>query len=205
MRGLRTLCDTHGILLIADEIQTGFARTGHLFAMEGYDVVPDLTTMAKGLAGGLPLAAVTGRADIMDAAQPGGLGGTFGGNPLGIAAAHAVLDVIDEENLCSRATELGSRLKQRLNEIRSRVPEMVDVRGPGFMIAAEFNTADGKAPNPDFTNGIRAEALKRGLVLLTCGVYGNVIRFLAPLTIPDEVFAEALDILEASIEGVKGA
>ena len=205
MRGLRTLCDTHGILLIADEIQTGFARTGHLFAMEGYDVVPDLTTMAKGLAGGLPLAAVTGRADIMDAAQPGGLGGTFGGNPLGIAAAHAVLDVIDEENLCSRATELGSRLKQRLNEIRSRVPEMVDVRGPGFMIAAEFNTADGKAPNPDFTNGIRAEALKRGLVLLTCGVYGNVIRFLAPLTIPDEVFAEALDILEASIDGVKGA
>ncbi|WP_417804376.1 4-aminobutyrate--2-oxoglutarate transaminase [Thalassospira lucentensis] len=205
MRGLRALCDTHGIVLIADEIQTGFARTGHLFAMEGYDVAPDLTTMAKGLAGGLPLAAVTGHAEIMDAAQPGGLGGTYGGNPLGIAAAHAVLDVIDDENLCSRATELGSRLKQRLNEIRERVPEMIDVRGPGFMIAAEFNTADGKAPNPDFANGVRAEALKRGLVLLTCGVYGNVIRFLAPLTIPDAVFAEALDILEASIDAVKGA
>jgi 4-aminobutyrate aminotransferase len=203
MRGLRTLCDTHGILLIADEIQTGFARTGHLFAMEGYDVAPDLTTMAKGLAGGLPLAAVTGRAAVMDAAQPGGLGGTYGGNPLGIAAAHVVLDVIEDENLCSRATELGSRLKQRLSEIASRVPELIDVRGPGFMIAAEFNTADGSAPNPEFTNAIRTEALKRGLVLLTCGVHANVIRFLAPLTIEDGLFAEALDILEASIDAVK--
>jgi 4-aminobutyrate aminotransferase len=205
MRALRALCDEHGILLIADEIQTGFARTGNLFAMEGYDVAPDMTTMAKGLAGGLPLAAVTGRADIMDAAQPGGLGGTYAGNPLGIAAAHAVMDVIEEEDLCARANELGSRLKQRLNQIRTNVPEMVDVRGPGFMIAAEFNTADGSAPNPDFANAVRAEALTRGLVLLTCGVYGNVIRFLAPLTIPEDIFAEALDILEASIDAVKGA
>ncbi|KEP68953.1 4-aminobutyrate aminotransferase [Thioclava dalianensis] len=204
MKALRALCDTHGILLIADEIQTGFARTGHLLAMEGYDVTADLTTMAKGLAGGLPLAAVTGRAEIMEAVQPGGLGGTYGGNPLGIAAAHAVLDVIEEEQLCARANMLGSRLKQRLEEIRSRVPEMVDVRGPGFMIAAEFNTADGRAPNPEFTHKIRAEALERGLVLLTCGVYGNVIRFLAPLTIPQEIFAEALDILEASILAAKG-
>lgn len=205
MRGLRALCDTHGILLIADEIQTGFARTGQLFAMEGYDVAADLTTMAKGLAGGLPLAAVTGRAEIMDKVQPGGLGGTYGGNPLGIAAAHAVLDVIEEEDLCNRAAVLGSRLKQRLNEIRARVPEMIDVRGPGFMIAAEFNTADGTAPNSDFTNAIRAEALQRGLVLLTCGVYGNVIRFLSPLTIPDAIFTEALDILEVSIDAVKAA
>ncbi len=112
--------------------------------------------------------------------------------------------MIEDEDLCARANALGSRLKQRLNEIRTRVPEMVDVRGPGFMIAAEFNAADGKAPNPELTNTIRAEALKRGLVLLTCGVYGNVIRFLAPLTIPDAVFAEALDILEASIDSVKG-
>ncbi|MGH1354012.1 MAG: 4-aminobutyrate--2-oxoglutarate transaminase [Thalassovita sp.] len=205
MRALRALCDEHGILLIADEIQTGFARTGTLFAMESYDVAPDMTTMAKGLAGGLPLAAVTGRAEVMDAAQPGGLGGTYGGNPLGIAAAHAVMDVIEEEDLCARANELGSRLKQRLNQIRSNVPEMVDVRGPGFMIAAEFNTADGSAPNPDFVNAVRAEALSRGLVLLTCGVYGNVIRFLAPLTIPEDIFAEALDILEDSITAVKGA
>ncbi|WP_378944088.1 4-aminobutyrate--2-oxoglutarate transaminase [Paracoccus sp. R86501] len=204
MRDLRKLCDDHGILMIADEIQTGFARTGRMFAMENYDVVPDITTMAKGLAGGLPLAALTGRAEIMDAAQPGGLGGTYGGNPLGIAASHAVLDVIEDEDLCNRANTLGSRLKQRLESIRARVPEMVDVRGPGFMVAAEFNTADGKAPNPDMVNAIRAEALRRGLVLLTCGVYGNVIRFLAPLTIPDDIFAEALDILEASIDAVKG-
>ena len=205
MRGLRALCDEHGIVLVADEVQTGFARTGNLFAMDGYDVSADITTMAKGLAGGLPLAAVTGRADLMDAAAPGGLGGTYGGNPLGIAAANAVLDVIEEEDLCARANQLGSRLKQRLESIRERTPEIADIRGPGFMIAAEFNTADGSAPNPDMANAIRAEALSRGLVLLTCGVYGNVIRFLAPLTVPDDILAEAMDILEASIDAVKGA
>ena len=205
MRGLRALCDEHGIVLIADEVQTGFARTGTLFAMEAYDVTADITTMAKGLAGGMPLAALTGRADLMDAAQPGGLGGTYGGNPLGIAAAHAVLDVIEEEELCDRANELGSRLKQRLESIRARTPEIADIRGPGFMIAAEFNTADGSAPNAEMANAIRAEALSRGLVLLTCGVYGNVIRFLAPLTVTDDIFAEAMDILEASIDAVKGA
>lgn len=203
MRGLRALCDEHGIVLVADEVQTGFARTGHLFAMDGYDVAADITTMAKGLAGGLPLAAVTGREDLMDAAAPGGLGGTYGGNPLGIAAANAVLDVIEEEDLCNRANELGSRLKQRLESIRERTPEIVDVRGPGFMIAAELNTADGSAPNPEMANAVRAEALSRGLVLLTCGVYGNVIRFLAPITIQDDIFAEAMDILEASIDAVK--
>jgi 4-aminobutyrate aminotransferase len=204
MRGLRDLCDEHGIVLVADEVQTGFARTGNLFAMDGYDVCADLTTMAKGLAGGLPLAAVTGRADLMDAAQPGGLGGTYGGNPLGIAAANAVLDVIEEEDLCARANELGSRLKQRLESIREHTPELIDIRGPGFMIAAELNTADGGSPNPEMANAVRAEALSRGLVLLTCGVYGNVIRFLAPLTVQDGIFAEAMDILEASIDAVKG-
>lgn len=205
MRGLRKLCDEHGIVMIADEVQTGFARTGHLFAMEGYGVAADITTMAKGLAGGLPLAALTGRADIMDASHPGGLGGTYGGNPLGIAASNAVLDVIEEEDLCNRANELGSRLKQRLESIRSTTPEMVDVRGPGFMVAAEFNTKDGSAPNPDMTNRIRMEALKRGLILLTCGIYGNVIRFLAPITIQDDIFAEAMDILEESIAAARAA
>ncbi|WP_127114814.1 4-aminobutyrate--2-oxoglutarate transaminase [Shimia sediminis] len=203
MRGVRSLCDEHGIVMIADEVQTGFARTGNMFAMDGYDVAADITTMAKGLAGGLPLAAVTGRADLMDAAAPGGLGGTYGGNPLGIAAANAVLDVIEEEDLCARANELGSRLKQRLESIRARTPEMVDIRGPGFMVAAEFNTLDGQ-PNPDLTNAIRAEAMKRGLILLTCGVYGNVVRFLAPITVQDEIMNEALDILEASIDAAKG-
>ena len=203
MRGLRELCDEHGILLIADEVQTGFARTGHMFAMEGYGVAADLTTMAKGLAGGLPLAAVTGRADVMDAANPGGLGGTYAGNPLGIAAAHAVLDIIEDEDLCARANELGSRLKQRLEQIRQTTPEMVDVRGPGFMIAAEFNTKDGKSPDAGFANRVRLEALDRNLILLTCGVYGNVVRFLAPITIPDDVFAEGMDILEASIQAAQ--
>ncbi len=205
MRGIRKLCDEHGIVMIADEVQTGFARTGNLFAMEGYDVAADITTMAKGLAGGLPLAALTGRAEIMDAAHPGGLGGTYAGNPLGIAASNAVLDVIEEEDLCNRANELGSRLKQRLESIRSTTPEMVDVRGPGFMVAAEFNTKDGSAPNPDMTNRIRMEALKRGLILLTCGIYGNVIRFLAPITIQDDIFAEAMDILEDSIAAARAA
>lgn len=205
MRALRGLCDAHGIVLIADEVQTGFARTGHLFAMEGYDVAADLTTMAKGLAGGLPLAAVTGRAELMDAAAPGGLGGTYGGNPLGIAAAHAVLDVIEAEDLCARANSLGSRLRQRLEAIRSRVPEIADIRGPGFMVAAEFMTADGSAPHPALAGAIRSEALSRGLILLTCGTHGNVIRFLAPITIETEVFAEALDILEASIDAARAA
>ena len=205
MKGLRTLCDDHGIVMIADEVQTGFARTGNMFAMEGYGVAADITTMAKGLAGGLPLAAVTGRADLMDAADPGGLGGTYAGNPLGVAAAHAVLDVIEEEDLCARANELGSRLKQRLESIRQNTPQLVDIRGPGFMVAAEFNTADGSAPDADFANRVRAEALKRHLVLLTCGIYGNVVRFLAPITIQDDVFAEGLDILEASIEAAKAA
>ncbi|SEL00203.1 4-aminobutyrate aminotransferase [Roseovarius nanhaiticus] len=205
MRGIRKLCDEHGIVMIADEVQTGFARTGNLFAMHGYDVAADITTMAKGLAGGLPLAALTGRAEMMDAAHPGGLGGTYGGNPLGVAAANAVLDVIEEEQLCDRANELGSRLKQRLEQIRASTPEMVDVRGPGFMVAAEFNLPDGSAPNPDMTNRIRMEALKRGLILLTCGVYGNVIRFLAPITIQDEIFAEAMEILEESIAAARAA
>ncbi len=203
MRRVRKVCDDNGIVMIADEVQTGFARTGNLFAMDGYDVTADLTTMAKGLAGGLPLAAVTGKADLMDAAAPGGLGGTYGGNPLGIAAAHAVLDVIEEEDLCARANELGSRLKQRLEQIRQSTPEIADIRGPGFMVAAEFNTPHDSTPNPGMAGRVREEALKRNLVLLTCGVHGNVVRFLAPITIEDEVFAEAMDILEASVAAAR--
>ncbi len=203
MTHLRKLCDEHGILLIADEVQTGFARTGKLFAMENQDVTADLTCMAKGLAGGFPLAAVTGRADVMDAANPGGLGGTYGGNPIGIAAAHAVLDVIEEEDLCNRANELGSRLRQRLESLRENIPEIADIRGPGFMTAIEFNIAGTDTANPEFTNAVKAHALERDLILLTCGVYANVIRFLAPITVPDDVFAEALDIIEASIHAAK--
>ena len=199
VREIRALCDAHGIIMIADEVQTGFARTGTLFAMHGYDVAADITTMAKGLAGGLPLAALTGRANLMDAAHPGGLGGTYGGNPLGIAAANAVLDVIEEEDLCSRANELGSRLKQKLESIRSTTPEIVDIRGPGFMVAVEFANSTSHAPDAGFTNRVRAKEQEMGLILLTCGVYGNVIRFLAPITIADAHFSEAMDILERAV------
>jgi 4-aminobutyrate aminotransferase len=199
MKAIREICDQHGILLIADEVQTGFARTGKLFAMEHYGIAADLMTMAKGLGGGFPIAAVTGRKDIMDAPGPGGLGGTYGGSPIGIAAAHAVLDVIEDEDLCNRAEQLGARLKQRLAAIREKAPEIADIRGPGFMNAVEFNDVTTNLPSADFANKVRLKALDKGLILLTCGVHGNVIRFLAPITIQDGVFAEALDILEASI------
>ncbi|MBZ9809350.1 4-aminobutyrate--2-oxoglutarate transaminase [Mesorhizobium sp. BR1-1-9] len=205
MAALRKICDQHGILLVADEVQTGFARTGKMFAMEHHDVAADITTMAKGLAGGFPLAAVTGRAEIMDAPGPGGLGGTYGGSPIGVAAAHAVLDVIEEEKLCDRANSLGARLKQRLGSIRDDVPEIVDIRGPGFMNAVEFNDVRKGLPSAEMANAVRLKALDKGLILLTCGVHGNVIRFLAPLTIQDGIMNEALDILESSIREVRAA
>ncbi|MFG6079100.1 4-aminobutyrate--2-oxoglutarate transaminase [Paracoccus litorisediminis] len=203
VKRLREICDQYSILLIADEVQTGFARTGKLFAMEHHGVAADLTTMAKGLGGGLPISAVTGRAEVMDSPAPGGLGGTYAGNPLAVAAAHAVLDVIADEGLCDRATRLGQRLKQRLASLRDDVPEIVDIRGPGFMNAVEFNMPGSDSPNPELANRVREQALSRNLILLTCGVYGNVIRFLAPLTIPDAVFDEALDILEESIRAAR--
>ncbi|MER8558407.1 4-aminobutyrate--2-oxoglutarate transaminase [Mesorhizobium sp. M0074] len=205
MTALRKICDQHGMLLIADEVQTGFARTGKMFAMDHHEVAADITTMAKSLAGGFPLAAVTGRAEIMDAPNPGGLGGTYGGSPIGVAAAHAVLDVIDEEKLCDRANTLGNRLKQRLQAIRDEAPEIVDIRGPGFMNAVEFNDVTKGLPSPELANAVRLKALDKGLILLTCGVYGNVIRFLAPITIQDGVMNEALDILESSIREARAA
>ncbi|WP_225029959.1 4-aminobutyrate--2-oxoglutarate transaminase [Xinfangfangia pollutisoli] len=203
VKAIRKLCDDHGIVMIADEVQTGFARTGTLFAMEAHGVAADLTCMAKGLGGGLPISAVTGRADLMDASQPGGLGGTYAGNPLGVAAANAVLDVIEEEDLCARANELGSRLKQKLEALRATTPEIMDIRGPGFMVAVEFGEPGSKEPDAGFTGRVRVEALKRGLILLTCGVYGNVIRFLAPLTIPEAHFAEAMGILEEAVAAAR--
>lgn len=196
---LRKLCNQHGILLIADEIQTGFARTGKLFAMEHFDVIPDLITMAKSLAGGMPLSAVCGRAEVMDAPAPGGLGGTYAGNPLAVAAALAVLDVIETEGLNARANELGQQLCQRLQTIRAGVPQIADVRGLGAMIAAEFNDPVSGKPDAAFAKKVQAFALQSGLLLLTCGVYGNVIRFLFPLTINNAQMAEALDILEAAL------
>ncbi|WP_252145587.1 4-aminobutyrate--2-oxoglutarate transaminase [Yokenella regensburgei] len=199
MVGLRKLCDTHGILLIADEVQTGFARTGKVFAMEHYSVKPDLMTMAKSLAGGMPLSAVAGRAEVMDAPAPGGLGGTYAGNPLAVASAHAVLDVIAEEDLCARAGKLGHHLVEVLNNAKADCPYIADVRAQGSMVAVEFNDPQSGQPSPEFTKQVQEKALKEGLLLLSCGVYGNVIRFLYPLTIPETQFRKALDIISRSL------
>ena len=190
---LRALCDRHGILLIADEIQTGFARTGKLFASEYYDVQPDLITMAKSLAGGFPLSAVSGRAEVMDAPEPGGLGGTYAGSPPAIAAAHAVLDIIDEEQLCARANQLGEQLSATLRDAGCQ--SLAEVRGYGSMIAAEFQDTAGR-PSAEITKAIQLKALAQGLILLTCGVHSNVIRFLYPLTIPQPQFDKALQLLK---------
>lgn len=205
VRALRKLCNEHGILLIADEVQTGFARTGKLFAMHHYDVVPDLMTIAKSLAGGMPLSGVVGRAEIMDAAAPGGLGGTYAGNPLAVASAHAVLDIIDEEQLCERAVLLGGRLKAKLVALQGEIAQIADVRGPGAMVAVEFCTGGTHEPDVEFTRQVQARALERGLFLLVCGVYSNVVRFLFPLTIQEEVFDEAVGVLEEVLREVVGA
>ena len=192
---LRKLCDEHGILMIADEVQTGFARTGKMFAMEHFGVSPDIMTLAKSMAGGTTLSAVVGRADVMDAPHPGGLGGTYAGNPLAVAAAHAVLDVMAEEKLVDRANHLGARLKAKLTLAKSRNGLIGDVRGLGAMVACDFVTASG-APDAELAKAVQQAALKKGLLLLTCGVYGNVIRFLFPLTIEDSVFDEAMAVLD---------
>jgi len=193
---LRALCDQHGILLIADEVQTGFARTGKMFAMEHFGVSPDLMTMAKSMAGGTTLSAVVGRTAVMDAPAPGGLGGTYAGNPLAIAASHAVLDIMHDERLPERANVLGERLLSRLQTLQRTNKTIGDVRGLGAMIACEFVNPQTGAPDADLTKQIQQAALKKGLLLLTCGVNGNVLRFLFPLTIEDTVFEEALAILD---------
>lgn len=201
---LRQLCDEHGIVMIVDEVQTGFGRTGRMFAMEHFGVVPDLMTIAKSLAGGVPLSAVTGKAEIMDAPAPGGLGGTYAGNPLAVAAAHAVIDVMREEKLPERGQALGDRLRAVLQEMRAAVPQIADVRGLGAMVAAEFNHAGTEEPDADFAKKVQTEALARGLILLTCGVNANVVRFLFPLTIQEPVFEEALDALRGALRAAAG-
>lgn len=199
MRGLRAVCDQHGIVLIADEVQTGFGRTGKMFAMSHHDVEPDLITMAKSLAGGMPLSAVSGRAAIMDAPLPGGLGGTYAGNPLAVAAAHAVIDVIEEEKLCERSASLGQQLREHLQAQRKHCPAMAEVRGLGSMVAAEFCDPATGQPSAEHAKRVQTRALEAGLVLLTCGTYGNVIRFLYPLTIPQAQFDAALAVLAQAL------
>ena len=193
LQKLRDICDEHGIVLIADEIQTGFARTGKMFAIEHAGVEPDLMTMAKGLAGGFPLSGVVGKAEIMDSIHPGGLGGTFGGSPIGCAAAHAVLDIIERDDLCGRAISIGEQIRAWALEAQSASSCIGDIRINGAMSAIELvENNDASRPVAGLAKAVAAEAAEKGVITLTCGVRGNVIRFLPPLTISDELLAEAL-------------
>jgi 4-aminobutyrate aminotransferase / (S)-3-amino-2-methylpropionate transaminase / 5-aminovalerate transaminase len=202
LEGLRKICDRHGILLIVDEVQTGFARTGKMFGVEHSGVKPDLMTVAKSLAGGFPLSAVIGKAAIMDAAEPGGLGGTYAGFPVACAAALAVLDVIEEEKLVERANHIGARLKSRLEAISRRndaVP-IAAIRGPGAMVAFDVVATRGTdEPDPETTKKVLAKAREHGLILLSCGVFANAIRLLMPLTASDALIDEGLDVLEKAL------
>lgn len=197
LQRLRQFCDQHGIVLIADEIQTGFARTGRMFAIEHSGVEPDLMTIAKSVAGGVPISAVIGKAAIMDAPPPGGLGGTFAGSPLGCAAGLATLDVIRDENLVERARTIGDRMVTRLKAMQARLPCIGEVRGLGAMVAIELvKNRDANAPDAELTKALTQAAGRKGLVLLSCGVRANVIRFLAPLTITEVLLDEGLQIVE---------
>jgi 4-aminobutyrate aminotransferase/(S)-3-amino-2-methylpropionate transaminase len=203
MTGLRRICDEHGIVLVADEVQTGYGRTGKMFAMEHFDVEPDLICVAKSLAGGFPLSGVIGRAAIMDASEPGGLGGTYAGNPLACAAALAVLDVFEEEKLVQRANVLGARLKARLETMArsNTLLPMAAIRGPGAMVAFDIVKERGtEEADAEATKKVVARATQLGLILLSCGVNGNTIRILTPLTAPEGIVDEGLDLLEAALQ-----
>jgi 4-aminobutyrate aminotransferase/(S)-3-amino-2-methylpropionate transaminase len=202
---LAAFAKQHGILFIADEIQTGFGRTGKLFASEHYGLVPDLMTTAKSLAGGLPLAAVTGRADVMEAPHVGGLGGTYGGNPLACAAALAVLDAMEAERIPAHAQRTGDRVKARFRQWAEQFPCIGDVRGLGAMVGLELVTdRESRTPDKALTGRVLAAALERGLVLLSAGTFGNTIRVLAPLTADDAIIDEGLDVMGAALEAAVG-
>jgi 4-aminobutyrate aminotransferase/(S)-3-amino-2-methylpropionate transaminase len=204
MQRLRKLCDQHGILLVADEVQTGAGRTGTFFAMEQMGVAADIVTMAKSLAGGFPISAVVGRAEVMDAPAPGGLGGTYAGSPLGCAAALAVLDVFDKNKLLERSRAVGERLSAGLRAMATRHKAIGDVRGLGAMVAIElFKNGDLHQPDAELAKAIVAEAARRGLILLSCGVYANVIRILVPLTASDALLDEGLGILAETIQALR--
>ena len=202
LQELRAICDEHGILLISDEVQAGFGRTGKWFAIEHSGVVPDLITVAKSMAGGYPLAGVIGRADVMDALDPGGLGGTYGGNPIACAAALAAIEAIDSEGLLARSIHLGEVFRARFAEIGARTApyRMWDIRGLGGMVAVEF-VSDFESATPDaaLAKAVCAHALKRGLILLGCGMHGNAVRIMVPLTASDAIIEEGLAIFEAAL------
>jgi 4-aminobutyrate aminotransferase/(S)-3-amino-2-methylpropionate transaminase len=204
LQRLRALCDQHGILLIADEIQTGAGRTGTWFAVEQSGVEPDLITLAKSMAGGFPISAVVGRAEVMDAPAPGGLGGTYAGSPMACAAALAVLKVFEKDNLLARSRQLGLRLTAGLKKMAAKNPCIADVRGLGAMVAMELcKGGDIHQPDADMAKRLVAEATQRGLILLSCGTSGNVIRILVPLTASDAIVDEGLAIIDAALTAVQ--
>jgi len=205
LQSLRKICDEHGILLIADEVQSGFARTGKLFAIEHSGIKPDLITTAKSLAAGMPLSAVIGKAIVMDSVEPGGLGGTYAGNPVACAAGIAVMNLIEEEGILQRSTELGQKLIELLTSLRERKvsPHIGEIRGLGGMVA--FELVEGGEPNrpsADLAKKLTQKSLEKGLLLLSCGVYGNVIRILVPITAELSVVEEGVSIIEASLKEI---
>ncbi|GEM78834.1 4-aminobutyrate--2-oxoglutarate transaminase [Vibrio superstes] len=195
-QALRQLCDKHGIALIADEIQTGFARTGKMFATEHLGIEPDMMTLAKGIAGGFPISAVVGKSEIMDAAQPGGLGGTYAGSPLACVAGLEVLKIIEEEDLCNKAKGIGEIVNAHMTKLQQQVPSIGEVRTIGAMMAVEFTDPKTGAPLPEVTKAVIGKAQENGVILLSCGVKANVVRLLPPLTIESEVLVEGLQKLE---------
>jgi 4-aminobutyrate aminotransferase / (S)-3-amino-2-methylpropionate transaminase / 5-aminovalerate transaminase len=197
---LKAYAEQHGIVFVADEIQSGFCRTGQWFASEHEGVVPDLITTAKGIAGGLPLAGVTGRAEIMDAVHVGGLGGTYGGNPIACAAALGSIEAMEEEGLNSRALAIEAIMRERLEALQAAHPEVGDIRGRGAMIAIELVKPGTMDPDPELAGRVSKAAHAQGVVTLTCGTYGNVLRFLPPLSIPDDLLREGLDIVAAAFD-----
>jgi 4-aminobutyrate aminotransferase/(S)-3-amino-2-methylpropionate transaminase len=197
--GLASWCRDNRVVFVADEVQTGFARTGEMFACDHEGVVPDLIVTAKGIAGGLPLSAVTGRAEIMDAPHAGGLGGTYGGNPLACAAALAAIETIAADGLLDRARDIERLMLDRLHRLQADDDRIGDVRGRGAMIAVELVRPGSQTPDAELTRALATAAHRQGVIMLTCGTYGNVLRFLPPLTIGDELLTDALDVLEAAL------
>jgi 4-aminobutyrate aminotransferase / (S)-3-amino-2-methylpropionate transaminase / 5-aminovalerate transaminase len=206
MAGIRRICDEHGIVMVVDEVQTGYGRTGKMFAIEHYGIEPDLMMVAKSIAGGLPLSAVVGKAEIMDAPPDSAIGGTYVGNPVAQAAALAVLDVFEEENLVERAQQIGERIRERMVSWQERVEQIGDVRGLGAMLAIEFvRDRDSKEPNPELATAVVESAAERGLLLLKSGIYSNCIRVLCPLVLTDAELDEALEVWEDALGAAVGA
>ena len=202
LNAIQAWCNENGVVFIADEVQTGFTRTGAMFASELFGIVPDLITTAKGIAGGLPLAAVTGRAEIMDATHPGGLGGTYGGNPIACAAALAAIEAFETEGFIESAKEIGEALFSRLGALQEADARIGDVRGRGAMVAVEFVKEGTHEPDPALASAVAKGCIAQGVVVLTCGTCGNIIRFLPPLTIPDALLAEGLDVVESVLKDI---